>query len=407
MLGRSDQDFFPREQADVFVAKDEQVFTRRVTNLNEETITDASGAEHVILTRKAVFEDDFGEDVLVGVITDITERKRTEEVLRLGAEVFEHSAEGIMVTGHEGAIVAVNRAFVEITGYSVEEAIGRNAYTLGSGRHDQRFFDAIFAAADRDGWWKGEIINRRKGGEIYVVEQTICAVRDDTGRVRRYIAIMDDITERKSREERMRYLAQHDLLTGLANRALLGDRIQRAILGGHRNGRKVAVLMLDLDCFKEINDTYGHAAGDLLLKQVARRLLGAIRRTDTVSRLGGDEFVIVLPDLRARVDAERIAQKVVEEFSPTFELESRRVKVGVSIGIALYPDDATDAEALCRSADAAMYRSKQSRKEASTVRVAACSRHGRPREISTRPARAHCREALKDPQRSEMLSSGP
>jgi diguanylate cyclase (GGDEF)-like protein len=233
---------------------------------------------------------------------------------------------------------------------------------LGSGKHDQRFFDEIFAAADRDGWWKGEIVNRRKSGEIYVVEQTICAVRNDTGSVRRYIAIMDDITERKSTEERMRYLAQHDFLTGLANRAVLGDRIERAILRVHRNRRKVAVLLLDLDDFKEINDTHGHAVGDCLLKQVAGRLLHVIRQTDTVSRLGGDEFVIVLPDLRARVDAERIAQKVVEELSPPFELESVRVEVGVSIGIALYPDDATDGDTLCRAADAAMYRWKQARK---------------------------------------------
>jgi diguanylate cyclase (GGDEF)-like protein/PAS domain S-box-containing protein len=361
MLGKTDHDFFPKEQADVFVAKDTAVFASGTPDVSEETITDANGMEHVILTRKAAFVDSDGQTALVGVITDVTEHKRHEDMLRLSAEVFEHSAEGILITDDVGTILSVNRAFTDISGYSADEVVGKNARILNSGQQSPEFFNAVFRTVNEQGFWRGEMVNRHKSGEIYVVEMPICAVRDNSGRIRRYIAIMDDVTERKSDEERMRFLAQHDFLTGLANRGLLDDRIAGAILRARRNRHKVGVLMLDLDRFKQVNDTWGHDVGDLLLKQVASRLTKAVRQTDTVSRVGGDEFVVVLSDVRGRDNIQRIAEKITQELTQPYDLNGIHVTIGASIGISVFPDDATDHPTLCRIADAAMYQVKQQR----------------------------------------------
>ena len=362
MLGKTDHDFFPAEQADKFVALDDLVFTRGGINLNEETITDAAGNEHVILTTKAVFEDENGEPVLVGVITDITERKRSEELLRIGAEVFEHSSEGIMISDDRGRILMINRAFTRITGYTATEAIGRSVRIIGSGHPNREFLRMIARSLNETGFWKGEVINRRKDGEIYIVEMPICAVRDDASRVRRYIAMMTDITKRKQSEARVSYLAEHDFLTGLANRALLHDRTERALLQAQRTGNKVGALILDLDDFKKINDTWGHAAGDLLLQHVAARLTAAVRQSDTVARVGGDEFVVLLPDVHEREDAGRVARALSTTLTKPYALDNVTALVGVSCGIAVYPDDAGDVEGLFRVADAAMYRTKQRRR---------------------------------------------
>ena len=361
LLTKGDEDFFPAEQVRVFHEKDDLVFASRVPNLNEERITDARGNEHVVLTKKAVFADESGEDVLVGVITDITERKKAEEAMQLAAEVFEHSAEGILVADDQARILSVNRAFTEITGYAEEEVLGLNPRILASGTHDRSFYSNIFRTVAKAGFWKGEIVNRRKSGELYVIETAICAVRDSTNAIRRYIAIMRDITERKNNEERLCFLAQHDFLTGLANRALLNDRIDVAILRSRRSRRKLAVILLDLNRFKAVNDRYGHAVGDALLKEAANRLLGTIRQTDTVCRLGGDEFVVVLPDLRGRADAEKVCRKIAEEIARPFDLGGIHVEVGVSIGIAISPDDGDDRETLLQIADQAMYREKHDR----------------------------------------------
>lgn len=361
MLGMTDHDFFPAEQADEFVALDELVFALGGSNLKEEKITDSAGSEHVILTTKAVFEDDTGHPVIVGVITDITERKRTEELLRIGAEVFEHSSEGIMITDDRAQILMVNKAFVDITGYEAVEVIGHNARTFASAPLGETFFRSVFYSLRKTGYWKGEVVSRRKNGDVYVVEMPVCAVRDDAGRVLRYIAMLTDITKRKQSEARVSYLAEHDFLTGLANRVLLHDRAERAMLQARRTGKKVAALLLDLDHFKQVNDNWGHAIGDLLLKQVAERLTAAVRQSDTVARVGGDEFVVLLPDIHGRVDAGRVALAIYSALAKPFINDNRHAHIGVSCGIAVYPDDAASVDALFRVADSAMYRAKQRR----------------------------------------------
>ncbi|MBK8176240.1 MAG: PAS domain S-box protein [Rhodospirillales bacterium] len=358
LVGTDDTECFLEEQCAVFRKIDNLVFTHRQVNLNEEVITNAAGREHVILTKKSVIFDKPGNDMLVGIITDITERKEAEKMLLLSAEVFENCSEGILITDDQGIILSVNRALIEMSGYSSDELIGSDARMLSLDRQAVDLFMTITAAVADRGRWKGEVVNRRKNGEIYVVEMPTFAVRDDRGTICRYIALLNDITERKSHEDRIRYLAQHDFLTGLANRALLYDRIEHDILHAQRNARKVAILVLDLDRFKEINDTWGHATGDQLLTQVGQRLRSVVRQTDTVSRFGGDEFAIVLPDVHERQDAERIAAKITAELSRPFCLDHVRAEIGVSLGIAVYPDDGYDREGLCRHADTEMYRTK-------------------------------------------------
>jgi diguanylate cyclase (GGDEF)-like protein/PAS domain S-box-containing protein len=359
ILGRTVHAVFPKQQADAMAARDSLVFISGCPQTDEESYVDRHGCEHTILVCKSLLQDSAGEPVVVGVITDITQRKRDDSMLRMAAEVFEHSAEGILITDAAGVILSVNKALSTITGFTPDEAIGRNPRFLASGQHDRAFFEDVFHRVRSVGHWTGEVVNRRRSGEIYVAEETICAVRDALGRVQRFIGIIGDITERKNNEERMRYLAQHDVLTGLANRALLQDRIGSALLRAQRDGGKVALLLLDLDQFKAINDAHGHAAGDQLLKQVAVRLTGCVRQTDTVSRIGGDEFVVVLPDLHNSADAERVAHKIAAEIPRPYLLDGQPAEVGISIGIALYPDQGSDQYRLMQAADAAMYQEKQ------------------------------------------------
>jgi len=359
MLGRTDYDLFPIGQADKFAALDQQVFATGESNLEEATITDAGGTEHVVLITKAVFDDDAGRPVLVGVLTDITERKRAEELLQIGAEVFEHSSEGIMITDDRARILMVNDAFVRITGLAEAEVLGRDARVVGSEQLNSAFFRSVYRRLKRHGFWKGEVVNRRRNGELYVVEMPVCAVRDDAGRVLRYIAMLTDITQRKHSEARVNYLAEHDFLTGLANRALLHVRAERAVLEAQRSGTKVAALLLDLDDFKLINDTWGHAVGDLLVQHVAQCLTEVVREIDTVARFGGDEFVVLLPDVDERGDMGMMALAISSALAKPLITDSLCIHVGVSCGIAIYPDDAGNVDGLFRAADAAMYRAKQ------------------------------------------------
>jgi diguanylate cyclase (GGDEF)-like protein/PAS domain S-box-containing protein len=397
MLGRTDHDLFPLQQAEKLAALDDLVFSSGESNLEEARITDAFGAEHVVLITRAVFDDDAGRPVLVGVITDITERKRTEELLRIGAEVFEHSSEGIMITDDRARILMVNDAFVRITGFTEAQVIGRDARIIGWEQLDGVFFRSVYRSLRRHGFWKGEVINRRRNGERYVVEMPICAVRDDAGNVLRYIAMLTDITQRKHSEARVSYLAEHDFLTGLANRALLHDRAERAVLQAQRSGKKVAALLLDLDDFKLINDSWGHAAGDLLLQHIGQRLNAVVRETDTVARVGGDEFVVLLPDLHERGDAGRVALAISTAFSKPFVSDGLYIHISVSCGIAIYPDDEKSVEGLFRAADEAMYRAKQRFRSDGELSAAGV------RMASAAPCRSPSR-ANGDPEQSDQKS---
>ncbi len=283
----------------------------------------------------------------------------SDQRLRLAAKAFESTYEGILITDAHSVIESVNPAFTQITGYAPEEVIGRTPALLSSGRHDAAFYRDMREALENGGHWQGEICNRRKNGEIYVEWLTINAVRDNDDRISHYVGVFTDFTTRKAAEEHMRFLAHHDALTGLPNRILLTERLRRAIPHARRNARKVAVIFLDLDKFKAVNDAHGHNAGDHLLRLVAQRLVGSVRGEDTVARLAGDEFVVVLEDLASEVNVPPIVIKLVESLAVPAFFEGEEVQVTASIGISLYPDDGDDPDELVRNADLAMYRSKE------------------------------------------------
>ncbi|MDD5328524.1 MAG: diguanylate cyclase [Sulfuricella sp.] len=279
--------------------------------------------------------------------------------MQLASSVFEASSDAIFITDADNRILAVNRAFCEITGYAESEAVGRTPALLSSGKHPPDFYRDLWISLRETGKWSGEIWNRRKDGEIYAEWLTINAVRNDQGETTHYVAIFADITEHKQAEEHVRHLAHYDVLTDLPNRTLFNDRLGQALIQAQRNRCKAAVMFLDLDRFKVINDTLGHNVGDLLLQEVAVRLSESVRQGDTVSRLGGDEFVILLPEVGAAEDADRVARKLLHAVSLPFRLEGRELNVSTSIGISFYPDDGRNANALVKHADVAMYRAKE------------------------------------------------
>ncbi len=303
-------------------------------------------------------EDDGESPRLIGILQDITEQKRIEDALELAASVFANTAEGIMVTDPGGTILMVNPAFTAITGYPADEAIGRRPSLLHSERHDEAFYDRLWQTLTRTGHWQGEIWNRRKNGELYPQWTSISTIADSSGRPKRRVAVIGDLTEMHRKDEWIRYQAYHDALTGLPNRLLLEDRLHQAIGTAHRTGNGVAVMFLDLDRFKLVNDSLGHRAGDDLLKLAAARVGNCLRTTDTVARQGGDEFVMVLPGFPAVTDIAHVAEKIVAAVGEGFEIGGQHVYVGASIGISVYPQDGEDADTLLRNADTAMYEAK-------------------------------------------------
>lgn len=295
-----------------------------------------------------------------GLVIDVTRQYRDQENLRLAEKVFDHSAQGIMITDAATRIVAVNPAFTEITGYSTEEAVGATPGKFSSGRHEPAFYQTMWRTLLDTGAWAGEIWDRRKNGEIYPKWLTINAVEDpDTRSVTHYVGIFSDITEQKQNEARITHLAYRDPLTGLANRFSLHGQLAQSLAEARRNAGRLAVMFIDLDRFKVINDSLGHDVGDQLLVTVARRLRGLLRESDLVARLGGDEFVIVLPGIAGPEDAARVAEKVVAAVGEPLTLAGHSLRTSPSIGIGIYPEDGQDADTLLKNADAAMYHAKR------------------------------------------------
>jgi diguanylate cyclase (GGDEF)-like protein/PAS domain S-box-containing protein len=285
-------------------------------------------------------------------------QRQAEEKTHLYATVFTNACEGMIITDRDNRIAAVNPAFAAITGYSPEEVVGHKPQVLRSGQHDSNYYRQMWSQLGDQSQWRGEIWNRRKNGEVFPEWLSITVVRDDQGTPTNYIGIFSDVSERKEAEARIHHLAHHDALTDLPNRVLLQDRLDQAILLSRRSNRRTAVLFLDLDRFKNINDSLGHDIGDSLLVQVAERCASVMRETDTISRQGGDEFVIVLPDLEQSQDAAQVARKLTRVLDKPFMLGGHELTVTGSIGIALYPDDGQTASELLKNADAAMYRTK-------------------------------------------------
>ena len=298
------------------------------------------------------------EDCMLTIARDITERQLMQEKLQQAATVFESTAEGVLITDTRQNIIAVNRAFSEITGYSEAEALGQTPRLLASGLHDSAFYAAMWHQLTSHGHWQGEISNRRKSSELYPSWLTISAVRNRENVVTHFVAVFADISSLKLAQARLDYQAHHDPLTGLPNRTLFENRLQAALNGHQQTGKQGAVLFLDLDRFKHINDSLGHPVGDLLLKGIALRLKEQLRDIDTVARLGGDEFIILLPGLQHEGDAEHLANKLLACFTPPFQAGEHEFFISASIGTSLYPQDGTDVATLVKNADAAMYRSK-------------------------------------------------
>lgn len=315
-----------------------------------------------------------GVDCMLTIARDITERHLMQEKLQLAATVFENTAEGVLITDIDQRISAVNRAFSEITGYSEIEALGQTPRLLASGQHDSAFYAAMWHQLTAEGHWQGEIYNKRKNGELYPGWLTISAVRNSEREITHFVAVFADISSLKHAQAKLDYQAHHDPLTGLPNRALFESRLQAVLTSEQQSNRQGAVLFLDLDRFKHINDSLGHPVGDLLLKGIAQRLKEQVRDVDTVARLGGDEFIILLPGLHKPSDASTIANKLLACFNAPFQAGEHEFFTSASIGISLYPQDGTDVSTLIRNADAAMYRSKakgRNRVEAYTVDLTA------------------------------------
>lgn len=294
----------------------------------------------------------------IWVYADVTERRLAEEKLRLSATVLEHIADGVMVIGPERQIVAVNPAFTQITGYTEGEALGKDSSLTRSERHDDDFYAELWKELASSGFWRGEIWNKRKNGELYLEWLTVSAVRDDHGLITHYVGVFSDITKVKQSQEKLDHMAHHDPLTALPNRLLFHDRLHHALQRAARDQQQLAILFIDLDRFKNVNDTLGHHIGDELLKQVAIALAGKLRDGDTLARLGGDEFIVLLEDVEGEFGAGHVAEKLMSMFEEPFMVSDYELFVTGSVGISLFPNDATDLNMLVRNADVAMYQAK-------------------------------------------------
>ena len=292
--------------------------------------------------------------------SEVTMFKETEARLELAACVFENTLDGVLITDADGIILSVNPAFTEITGFAAAEAVGQNPRILQSNRHDRTFYASMWKQIKTKGQWNGEIWNRRKDGDLYLERMTISMVQDADGEPVRFVSVFSDITALWRKDEHIKHLAFHDALTDLPNRTLLMDRINQRLISSTREHCNLALLFLDLDGFKLINDQFGHNVGDDLLKEVAKRLMELVRKSDTVARLGGDEFIVVLNNPKGKDEIAYIANRVVSSINEPMEILGEVLKIGVSIGIAMFPADATTSDDLIKHADTAMYAAKES-----------------------------------------------
>lgn len=293
-----------------------------------------------------------------GMLFDISERKQTEQRLLLAGQVFETANEGIMLTDAQNRIISVNPAFEVITGYTAAEVMGKDPKLLSAGLQARDHYQAMWHGLQRDDRWEGEVWSRRKSGEAVALRLSVSIIRDEWGHVKRHLTMFSDVTTQKRQSEEIEHRASHDALTGLPNRRLLADRISQSIARAVRQDGQVGIMMLDLDGFKQINDTLGHRLGDLLLIDTARRLVNCVRESDTVARVGGDEFMVVLPEIQGQNHLQTLAMKINDNISEPFLIEGKDLFVSASIGLALFPDDGTTAEVLLTNADTAMYRAK-------------------------------------------------
>ena len=360
LVGKTISDIVDSDYAVAIEKNDKQVIDTLLPCQLEELFPQQDGV-HVYLSSKFPLLDESGQvEAVCSISIDITERKHAEERLQLAANVIENANEAIVITDRDGNITEVNDAYVKITGYAREDVLGKNPGLLQSGHHDRDFYKNMWDTLVRQGKWKGEIWDRRKNGEIFPQYLSINAVINEDGEITNYVGIFSDITEQKRTEEQLENLAYFDSLTGLPNRALFLERLQQYVIQAEREVSKVGLLFIDLDRFKYVNDSCGHAGGDKLLKIISQRLVDQVRKVDTVARLGGDEFTVVLSMIDSANDVINVSQKIIDVLYQPVCLNGQEFRVGGSIGISIYPDDGFDRESLVKHADMAMYQAKES-----------------------------------------------
>lgn len=359
IIGATDHGLFPASIADGYRRTDLEVMAHRKSLRTRELVERADGTQTTFdIVKAPVTTDDGTATGLIGFARHTFAQHRNSDRLLLAAQVFENAAEGIMITTPNGVIEMVNPSFTRITGYVPAEVVGQTPTLLHSGRHSDNFYERMWDTIKRNGEWQGEVWNRRKSGDVYPEWLNISPVRDDDGTVQHYLGLFFDITDLKVSEAQLEHMAHHDALTGLPNRSLLNDRINTALRRANRDHHQVALIFLDLDHFKNINDSFGHPAGDEVLKQVSARLLESVRDQDTVARLGGDEFVVLLDDLHDTPEAEYAAQRILACLNAPIRIDHQEFFVSASLGISVFPQDGDTAEKLIRNSDTAMYQAK-------------------------------------------------
>jgi len=361
MLGYSHQEIIERKVTDI-LAEHERV---RVPDNWEGWDIGSNAISEWLFLRKdgSTFLGEVNSQLLpdgriIGIMRDVTERKKVEEELKLAAMVYRISSEGMMIFDGDSKIIAVNPAYSKITGYTAEEVVGKRAADLRPDIHDEELHQAISDSLNATGYWQGEMWNRHKNGELFAISLSINTTFNADGTVHRRVVLFSDITSRKQSEEMLWQQANFDSLTGLPNRSLFLDHLSQEIRKAKRTGIPMALMFLDLDGFKDVNDTLGHDMGDILLKEAAYRLQGCVREVDTVARLGGDEFTVILSELQDPGNVDRVARHILQRMSAPFKLGDEIAHVSASIGITLYPQDGTEIEDLLKNADQAMYAAK-------------------------------------------------
>ncbi len=358
VIGKTDHQVFSAEVAGLLRGHDLETMRRLTAHESLDEVCIGENRIWLRSIRFPIFDSDGAIRSICTQASDVSQKRHAEEQLRLAAKVFDRAGEAITITDAHGNIITVNDAFTKITGYTLTEVIGKNPRILQSGRHSKEYYAQMWHSLTEQGSWQGEIINRRKNGREYPEWLTINSVRNEEGAVINYVAIFSDITAIKSSQRRIEFMATHDALTGIPNRSLLMDRLKHSLSQAKRKKEKLAVLFIDLDNFKTINDGLGHEVGDKLLKLAAERLQQCVRDSDTLARLGGDEFVAILIDVDLP-EIESVATRIVEFLGASFCINDQSLFVSASIGISIFPDDGADSVSLLKGADTAMYRAKE------------------------------------------------
>ena len=346
-------------------AEDEQVQLKSLNEKGqygpyEKHYIHKNGSRIAVRLNGSLITDPAGEKIILSVVEDITEYEEAKDKLRLSSLVLENSSEGMFVADENNNIITANPAFTSISGYSLTEVVGKNPRSFKSGKHNAAFYEDMWKKLNTTGRWQGEIWDKRKNGEVYAKWLTINSIKDHNDVVSRYVALFSDITDKKLSEETIWKQANFDTLTGLPNRNMFQEQLKQEVEKSNQNNLSFALLLIDLDQFKDVNDTLGHDIGDLLLKITGKRIAECIRTSDTVARLGGDEFIVILPEVHDKNNVDSISQKLITSLIEPFHLGDEMVHISASIGITLYPDDTGEIDALMKNADQAMYAAKNS-----------------------------------------------